>query len=117
MPDEHPRITRERKTLQVMIEIYCRGQHGSKDALCPRCQELWDYAEKRLDKCPFQENKTTCAKCPIHCYKSDRREEIKAVMRYAGPHMPYRHPVLTLFHYLDGWRKEPVRARSKNEKT
>ena len=56
-----------------------------------------------------------CAKCPVHCYKADVREEVKAVMRYAGPRMPRRHPILTLFHYLDGRRKEPLRAERKDE--
>jgi hypothetical protein len=26
-------------------------------------------------------------------------------MRYAGPRMVYRHPILTFFHVIDGWRK------------
>jgi len=36
------------------------------------------------------------------------REKIRAVMRYAGSRMFYRHPILTLFHFIDGFRKEPV---------
>jgi hypothetical protein len=30
-------------------------------------------------------------------------------MRYAGPRMLFRHPVLTLFHLVDKLRKEPIR--------
>jgi hypothetical protein len=26
-------------------------------------------------------------------------------MRYAGPRMVCRHPILTFFHVIDGWRK------------
>lgn len=33
------------------------------------------------------------------------REQIKAVMRYAGPRMLLHHPILALFHMLDGLRK------------
>jgi hypothetical protein len=29
-------------------------------------------------------------------------------MRYSGPRMIYRHPKLTIFHMVDGLRKEPV---------
>jgi hypothetical protein len=31
---------------------------------------------------------------------------IRAVMRYAGPRMLYKHPVMTLQHIVDGWRKK-----------
>ncbi len=92
-----------------MIRLYCRGQHGTPAGLCPECRELEAYAGQRLSRCPFQENKTTCAKCPIHCYRPDMRARIRAVMRYAGPRMLYRHPLLALLHLLDGRRKEPAR--------
>ena len=36
------------------------------------------------------------------------REKIRVVMRYAGLRMFYRHPILTLFHFINGFRKEPV---------
>jgi hypothetical protein len=35
------------------------------------------------------------------------RERICAVMRYAGPRMMYRHPMLAFYHLIDGMRKEP----------
>lgn len=108
--NHHPRMERESKTIEVMIKIYCQGQHGSDEGeLCPSCTELLDYARQRLAKCPFQEGKTTCAKCPVHCYKADMREEVRAAMRYAGPRMPRRHPILTFYHFLDGRRKEPLK--------
>jgi predicted amidophosphoribosyltransferase len=92
-----------------MITIYCRGHHGTRRGLCPECQELLDYAIARLDRCPFQTGKTTCADCSVHCYRPAEREMIRAVMRYAGPRMLFRHPILTLFHFIDSLRKEPVR--------
>ena len=65
---KHPRMTRESKTVTVMIDLYCRSQHGS-DRPCAECGELLVYANERLGQCPFQEGKTTCAKCPVHCFK------------------------------------------------
>ncbi len=115
--DNHPRIIRENKTVQAMIHIYCRGQHGAGDELCPECSELLDYTRERLARCPFQEGKTTCANCAIHCYKHDMRERIRVVMRYAGPRMLYRHPILALLHLLDGLRKEPVRPERATVRT
>lgn len=111
MTQGHPRMAREKKTIKVMVGIYCQSQHGTKDQLCAECLELLNYATLRLDNCPFQENKTTCANCPVHCYKPAMRERIKIVMRYAGPRMLYRHPILALLHLVvDSRRKEPRRA-------
>ena len=107
MSNHNSRMTREQRTVEAMIGLYCHGQHGATAGLCPDCQELRSYARKRLQRCPFQEGKTTCAKCPVHCYKPQMREQIRVVMRYAGPRMLYRHPVLTILHFIDGTRKEP----------
>ncbi|MBN1536304.1 MAG: nitrous oxide-stimulated promoter family protein [Anaerolineales bacterium] len=95
------RLERERITIRVMIEIYCRGNHDSKENLCADCQQLYDYAMQRIDRCPYQDDKPTCAKCPIHCYRPDMREKVRRVMRYAGPRMIFSHPILTILHYVD----------------
>ena len=116
MTRNHPRMERERKTVEAMIDIYCHGEHGTGNGLCPNCKVLRDYARQRLQSCPYQEGKTTCAKCPVHCYKPTMREQIRGVMRYAGPRMPYYHPLMTLQHIVDGRRKEPIGARKAEGK-
>ncbi|MFH1215443.1 MAG: nitrous oxide-stimulated promoter family protein [Pseudomonadota bacterium] len=103
------RIQREAKTIEVMIRVYCRHHHDGKAALCDDCRELLDYARKRLRKCPFQQGKTTCGNCAVHCYKPIMREKIRQVMRYVGPRMMLHHPFLALMHMLDGLRKKPVK--------
>jgi len=113
MSMKHHRMEREKRTVEAMIDLYCHEQHGTWNGLCPDCQVLTAYADQRLQKCPFQEGKTTCARCPVHCYKPAMRERIRDVMRYAGPRMVYRHPVMTIGHMLDGLRKEPVRNGRK----
>jgi predicted amidophosphoribosyltransferase len=102
-------MVREESTVEAMIHIYCHARHDTSDGLCRDCLELLDYARMRLDQCPFQEGKTTCANCPVHCYRPDMREKIRAVMRYAGPRTVYRHPVLTVLHFVDSLRREPIR--------
>ncbi len=77
------------------------------------CAPLRDYALERLDKCPFQEGKTTCAKCRVHCYKPEMREKVRTVMRYSGPRMLYRHPVLAVMHLVDSRRKSPARPQNR----
>lgn len=105
MSSAFPNIIREKRTIRVMISLYCRARHAPCDELCPQCEELLNYAICRLDRCPFGADKTTCAQCPVHCYKPAMRERIKVVMRYAGPRMLFRHPLLALRHLLDSRRR------------
>ncbi|HOD44446.1 MAG TPA: nitrous oxide-stimulated promoter family protein [Anaerolineaceae bacterium] len=95
------RLDRERKTIQLMIEIYCRENHHTAGELCENCRQLESYAMQRIDKCPYHDDKPTCASCPIHCYKPDMRAAVRRVMRYAGPRMVVSHPILTIRHYMD----------------
>lgn len=105
------RLAREWKTVRAMIHIYCRNQHGPE--LCADCQSLLGYVRLRLDRCRFGEDKPTCARCPVHCYQRERRDQIKAVMRYAGPRMMWEHPWLSLWHLLDGWFRKASPVTSK----
>ena len=100
------RLAREFKTIKAMVQIYCRNHHGRD--LCDECRGLMDYAGLRLDRCRFGMEKPTCAKCPVHCYQRNRREQIRIVMRYAGPRMLWQHPLLSLQHWLDSFRQIPA---------
>jgi hypothetical protein len=106
-------MAREQKAIEAMIRMHCRSLHRTRENPCPDCRELLTYARKRLSRCPYQEGKTQCAKCPIHCYKPAMRERIRAVMQHAGPRMIYCHPLLAFYHLLDGRRKEPSNARRR----
>ena len=75
--------------------------------LCAECAALMDYATRRLDRCVFGDDKPTCANCKVHCYSKSMRERVREVMRYAGPRMVWRHPVLALAHLRDGRRPAP----------
>jgi hypothetical protein len=112
----HGRLRREWRTMQAMVEIYCRGHDHAAVAgagLCAECGGFLDYAARRLEKCPYGPIKPTCAKCPIHCYKPQPREFARQVMRYAGPRMLLRHPWLSLTHFTDKARRveHPMAAR------
>jgi hypothetical protein len=115
MPKPQRRMIREEKTFNAMLAIFCHAHHETSNGLCADCKEVQDYAQQRLTKCPFQENKPTCANCPIHCYQKEMREKTRAMMRYAGPRMIYRHPILATAHIIDSRRKGPE-VRQKNEK-
>jgi hypothetical protein len=106
------RIRREKKTIATMIGMYCHDRHGTAPStLCDDCDALNEYAMQRIDKCPFCLDKPTCANCTIHCYKDDMREQVRGVMRYAGPRMMRRHPVLAVLHVLDGFRSTELPER------
>ena len=87
-----------------MIALYCQAHHGGPQ-LCPACLDLARYTRLRLESCPFQEDKPTCASCSVHCYSARHRDEVRVVMRWAGPRMLLHHPVLALLHMLDGRRR------------
>jgi hypothetical protein len=96
------RIAREKKTLAAMVHIFCHAHHKPATEICLNCQELLNYAICRLDRCPFGSNKPACSACPIHCYRPAMRAAVQQVMRFAGPRMVLRHPILALRHQLDG---------------
>jgi hypothetical protein len=109
-----PRLLRELRTLAAMTAIYCREQHGCSDGLCADCAELLRCAAKRLAGCPYGEGKPVCARCLIHFYGPAPRAAVRTVMRYAGPKMLLRHPLLALRHVLDKGRPAPPKPRGRS---
>lgn len=95
-----PKIQYEKATVSRMIELYCNKNHGTKKELCDDCRKVQDYAHLRLSYCRFGEEKTTCQKCPVHCYSKEMREKIKTIMRYSGPRMLLYHPLFALHHLV-----------------
>jgi hypothetical protein len=120
------RVRREQRTIEVMIRMYCRAGHpgaeaaadyatddttdgpdrgdrggGDRGDLCPGCAELLDYSRQRIGRCSFGDQKPTCARCTVHCFRLDMRTRIRAVMRYSGPRTTIRHPYLAVRHLLD----------------
>lgn len=102
---------REKQTVSLMIAIYCRAKHGSR-GLCSDCAALDAYARLRSDRCPFMETKTFCSNCRVHCYKPDKREMIRSVMRFSGPRMIFHHPVMAIRHVIES-KKEKKRLENQ----
>ncbi|WP_199481460.1 nitrous oxide-stimulated promoter family protein [Vibrio owensii] len=101
------KLATEFKTVKAMVEVYCKDHHSTKGELCAECRELLEYAEVRLDRCPYGEDKPTCNKCPIHCYKPEPKEQMRLVMRYSGPRMLLKHPILAIRHLMHEKRDVP----------
>ena len=100
MKDIETKREREKKMISQMIALYCHRNHHTKGVLCPECAALNDYARARSEHCPFMETKTFCSACKVHCYKPAMREQIRTVMRWAGPRMLPVHPVLSIRHVI-----------------
>jgi hypothetical protein len=94
------RLQRERRTVEVMIRMYCRRHHGQHKHPCTECSDILEYSLRKLDRCPFKDSKPSCARCAIHCYNKDMREKIRSIMRYAGPKMMWCHPILAVLHLV-----------------
>jgi len=95
------RIKREKITLDKMIRIYCKHIHNCGNPPCADCNEIKEYAFKRLLNCPYEEDKPVCSNCTVHCYKPDMREKVRKIMRFSGPRILFRHPYLAIMHLLD----------------
>ncbi len=106
----------ELQIIEQMIHLYCRGKHGQKKELCEECEELFQYAKARIEKCPFMKEKTFCSNCRVHCYKSDMRVKIKEVMRYSGPRMMLVKPHLVLLHAYHSIKYKRKQKREEHKK-
>lgn len=100
----------ELKVVGLIIDLYCHHHHKTKKERCENCEQLYQYAKKRIELCPFMETKTFCSNCKVHCYQKEYRSEIRKVMRYSGPRMLMYHPVLAIKHMILS-----IKEKRKNE--
>lgn len=101
------RIERDQHTIRLMIDLYCRHRLGLAETPADY-HALADYACRRLKGCPWGESKPACKDCPHHCYAPDKREMMRAIMRWTGPRMLFYSPRATFRHL---WQDLKVRLR------
>jgi len=105
------------RLLACFIECWCAAHHDEAGResienkvgiaplalrscrLCTECRGLLDYAIARRRACPL-DPKPACKDCPIHCYKPERRAEIRKIMRFSGRHLILRGRLDLLWHYF-----------------
>ena len=108
---------KELSVVRLMIEFYCHKHHNTKHhELCCECEELYKYVEFRRGKCPFGDKKPFCANCRIHCYKPDMREKIRNVMRFSGPRIVFRHPIIAFKHLIETKREKRKMMKEDKKK-
>ena len=103
------RREREKRVVSQMIALSCRAHHQDAartetaycgEPVCPACAKLDAFAARRTELCPHMATKTSCNRCATHCYPPAMREQIRAVMRFAGPRMLLHHPIAAVRHLL-----------------
>ncbi|KJG21541.1 hypothetical protein UB37_10775 [Photobacterium iliopiscarium] len=107
-------LGREFKTITAMIDLYCEKHHQIntvKFQRCADCEQFRNYVKQRLDRCPYGENKPSCKQCPIHCYKPQQKVHSQTIMRYSGPKMIIKHPIMAIKHLIHDKRAIPERNK------
>ncbi len=99
--------TSEKDIVSLMIKLYCKKKHDTQQ-MCAECSALLAYAKLRIEHCPKKQTKTFCSSCSTPCYKPDKREQIRGVMRFAGPRMLLHHPIVAIKHAVQSGRKDTV---------
>lgn len=97
--------SREIESFEKMLRLYCAHHHTSEP--CADCCQLLEKVRMVLANCPFGDKKPLCSRCSENCLDSRARITIADVMRYSGPRMLYRYPLLTILHFLDLLREGP----------
>ncbi|HEY9551609.1 MAG TPA: nitrous oxide-stimulated promoter family protein [Prevotella sp.] len=91
------KIEHEKRIVAQMILLYCKHKLGCKE-LPQEYADLTVYCHRRLDNCRWKDRKPSCKRCPIHCYAPHKREQIRRIMRWAGPRMVLYMPMEFLRH-------------------
>ena len=107
----------ELKTIKLMTVIYCKAHHQDSvcndgvcnDSVCDDCAAFIKHAEQKLDRCVYGELKPACKACPIHCYKPEQKEQARLIMRYSGPKMLFKHPILAIKHLIKANKSFPTK--------
>ncbi|PSW33385.1 nitrous oxide-stimulated promoter family protein [Photobacterium phosphoreum] len=115
-------LNTEFNTITAMIDLYCLRHHQpntGKFQHCADCEQFRTYVKQRLDRCPYGEKKPSCKQCPIHCYKPQQKLKSQTIMRYSGPKMLVKHPIMAIRHLIHDKRAVPERNKkmTSNYKT
>ena len=107
------RIEKEKDIIELMIHLYCRKRLHS-DTLPQEYADLLEYARRRLSYCRFGENKTSCKRCPVHCYAPEQREKIRQVMGRVCSSITPLSPYATIWNKIRSCHHRTLRVATAN---
>ncbi len=106
----------EKRLISEMIAYYCQKKHGSAAGRpWEGCLKTEGYAHPRLGPRPVTGDKNLFSPCAGHRYAPRRGGRIREVMRYSGPHMLIRHPLLVVRHALTGMQNKNTGKKGRGE--
>ena len=109
------RIDQEKETLREMVTLYCR--HRLKATSMPEpYEQLVDYAYKRLERCRWGTKKPNCHQCRVHCYAPDKRQQVREIMKWAGPRMIIYAPIKAMRYLINSMKPNPTVAERANRR-
>ncbi len=93
-------IEREKKTVELMIRLYCRKKEKIQFFVptVKSCSAMPTHVSTivRLER-----RRVHAKECTVHCYKPVMRERMRQVMRFSGPRMLLYAPWQAIRHLLN----------------
>lgn len=109
------RIDQEKETFLEMVTLYCR--HRLKAMSVPEpYEQLVNYAYKRLERCRWGTKKPNCHQCRVHCYAPDKRQQVREIMKWAGPRMIIYAPIKAMRYLINSMKPNPTVAERANRR-
>ena len=107
------RVLRERENLEMMMRLFCQEQHH-RDDLCTECQQLLDYSKAHLQNCKLGLKKPVCENHSFGCYAVGCRDQLQIVIGATRTRMFWKHPQISLRHWLDRFYHEHPTPRGRD---
>ena len=86
---DNPRLFREFLTVSSMIELYCKHHH-QHPTLCNDCLTLMALCKHAYE-----------AHLQTKRFKAEQqRQQIREVIKWAGPRLFFKHPLLTCYFFI-----------------
>ena len=105
---------REKRTVALMIRLYCRKKHGTKKIFVPNAKHFRSMRCSAVINAPLWKPRpfALTAVCIVTSRKCVKK--IREVMRFSGPRMILHHPVMAVRHVIES-KKEKKRLEKENE--
>jgi len=94
------KIEKDKQTIRFMVELYCK-QKLHQTSISEEYTQLIEYGCLRLEHCKYGKKKPACKSCKTHCYRSEMREKMRTVMKWAGPRMLLYNPMAMIRHLMN----------------
>ena len=78
-----------------MVELHCKCGAGH-EKVCTSCEELVEYINEQIDRCPYGSEKCLCRSCQTSCFSEDMKMRFHQAIRGSNLRMMLVNPYLML---------------------